>query len=835
MMKRHIFFHLSAFLCVLAGLLAACADDLDKSGQGSIVDDSNLVETRLAINVTAMSTNVETRADANDKLGEITPEEKQGTAAERKIDNIWVFQFDAATEKLLITPRYYDISDKDTIPDETTGLYADVLLKPDVASIVYVVANTGSSTWARNAQKFATLTALKEQALPNPGYKAVNVGEEPTDLSLPMEGGAENVTPTKGRTINVKVTRMYAKMEIYIEDFPKTLVFVGVDVARIPHYCRVGTLATADPSDAATYPITSGSDWNTCPFSPGTKDSDGKYTGKMVIYLPENLQGRTTNSSADAARKTEDAPNDNALRVDFVANYVDIFTGEELERGRHYRVYPGANNYNDYNIKRNFIYRVKLNIYTDLYDYDVPSSNCFVVKPDQQLAFLPYYRTEEGGGYKFTDYLDAEGDDESKKINNSDNKLENVKIIWQTKDAIGDNSKGDLVWIDRLSEADDEYHRKIHVKTGKEGNALIAAYNKAGDIIWSWHIWVTDNDPANIGNAIVYSTYAWNEQGILKDVRVPGYAIMACNLGALKYEPDNEDTVDPATHGMLYQWGRKDPFPPARSGNDAEYNDTYTGHHYDNDNRTVVGKSGKELTDKLFHSIAGGTYAKTFADAMKYSIQHPTVFLCGTNQAGAGEDHVRNTANYFNGGDWLPKGVHDNKLWGGLDPDESGDMKFHTYTHNNQACHIFDNYGSQKSIFDPCPSGWRVPPGDLWLGFTNTGYNPSRYEQINTATEVKYDAHGKALGGSGMYMYMTDWRKGVTSFFPTQGTRVPDGTILRTGSCGNYHNATTDERDRVNILHIHRSPSLFRVFETTYYMYYVKSVGGPIRCVRDHK
>jgi hypothetical protein len=34
------------------------------------------------------------------------------------------------------------------------------------------------------------------------------------------------------------------------------------------------------------------------------------------------------------------------------------------------------------------------------------------------------------------------------------------------------------------------------------GNAVIAAYNDAGTIVWSWHIWVTDDPtkPENVSN-----------------------------------------------------------------------------------------------------------------------------------------------------------------------------------------------------------------------------------------------------------------------------------------------------------------------------------------------
>lgn len=179
--------------------------------------------------------------------------------------------------------------------------------------------------------------------------------------------------------------------------------------------------------------------------------------------------------------------------------------------------------------------------------------------------------------------------------------------------------------------------------------------------------------------------------------------------------------------------------------------------------------------------------------------------------------------------------VHHETLWGGLAPQTDGTMKYldleiiDDVKHNK--VHIFDNYGDKKSIFDPCPSGWRVPPGDLWLGFTSTGKNPgsdTQYHIINTSTPIN-------TSDAGMYMHVNGWKEGAKTFFPLQGTRVPDGRIIRYAECGNYHNATTDIDQRVNILHIHNNGSLFRVFETGYYMYYVKSTGGPIRCVRDHK
>lgn len=840
-MKKHIYSILFWVGALLTGVLPSCTDDLIENQSDDIVtvDDTDLVEAGISLNVAAMSAGTvssTTRAGDNENY-------MQGTDAERRIDNIWVFQFDATSRKLLITPRYYDISALEASPDEEegNGQEVKVLLKPDVESIVYVVANTGVSDWA-TASDSPTLDSVMHKSLPQPDFIPVKVNGDlaVAGRRIPMEGASETVTPQNNGTINVKVTRMFAKVEISIGYIPETLDITDVQVGNIPDYCRVSSLDLDDENDRqpANYPT--GTDWMQYSFKP--KDDDGKY-GTMVIYLPENLQGQLERANPnDQGHKTSQAFAD-ALYLNFIADYKNLFTGNVEDAGRSYVFYPGANDYSDYNIKRNNIYKVTLDIYTDRYNTPTPSSNCFVVKPGQLLSFLPYYRTEEGGGYKFTDYLNPVV--ETLSINDSTKMTENVRIIWQTKDAIGDNTKGDKVWIDRAGTDDDTRKRKIYVRAGEEGNALIAAFNKAGEILWSWHIWVTSNEPANLSSAVVYSTYAWNETGIITSIRVPGYAIMPCNLGALRYEPQKSNFttsgVDPDTHGMLYQWGRKDPFPPARKGDNVPYNDEYTGTHYGNDNTTPVTKTSDPDGNYLFHTLPAKNLTATTNNAIKYTIKHPTVFLCGTKEANQSETYIGQSASYLNNGDWREK--HDDKLWGGKVP-STGGMKYLTI---KSGVHIFDNYGDQKSIFDPCPTGWRVPPGDLWLGFTSTGIDPRTMYEVNT-DKGKNDTYLTYENGNkdkrrfpGMYMYMTGWQSGETVFFPTQGTLTPDGRIMRTGSCGNYHNATTDLNNRVNILHVHNDQydksglPLFHVFETQYRFYYVKSCGGPVRCVRDHK
>lgn len=153
------------------------------------------------------------------------------------------------------------------------------------------------------------------------------------------------------------------------------------------------------------------------------------------------------------------------------------------------------------------------------------------------------------------------------------------------------------------------------------GNAVIAVMDSNGTILWSWHIWVADWDveatAQNYGNGII---------------------MMDRNLGALNIA-DN----DSRSYGLMYQWGRKDPFvAPVSENNFAQTTPANTLSSVDN-----------------------------IAD-YDYSIQNPRVALRGS---------------------W----DNNNNLW--------------------------DN---EKTIYDPCPAGWRVPDGSNnspWASIREMGWN----------------------------------------------------------------------------------------------------------------
>ena len=79
----------------------------------------------------------------------------------------------------------------------------------------------------------------------------------------------------------------------------------------------------------------------------------------------------------------------------------------------------------------------------------------------------------------------------------------------------------------------------------QEGNALVAAKDEDGTIVWSWHIWVTKQTFANLTTVTTKDVSKHN---------VHTYQVTNVNLGWVG---------DPVSRGTntFYQWGRKDPFP----------------------------------------------------------------------------------------------------------------------------------------------------------------------------------------------------------------------------------------------------------------------------------
>lgn len=121
-------------------------------------------------------------------------------------------------------------------------------------------------------------------------------------------------------------------------------------------------------------------------------------------------------------------------------------------------------------------------------------------------------------------------------------------------------------------------------ETFRKGNAVITA-NGGGHTLWSWHIWLTDQPQGQ--------RYDNNGRYTV--------TMMDRNLGATSATPEDAGTI-----GLLYQWGRKDPF--LNYGNLSCYGNS-------------VAKSTAEWPSPITSTSSTGT--------IEYAVEHPTTFIIG--------------------------------------------------------------------------------------------------------------------------------------------------------------------------------------------------------------
>ena len=172
----------------------------------------------------------------------------------------------------------------------------------------------------------------------------------------------------------------------------------------------------------------------------------------------------------------------------------------------------------------------------DILDLDTEgSANCYIVT--------------EAGGYKF----------KAVKGNNPLLFVEepaDAQVLWETWNDDSEVTPGSV--LASASYAEDFVI--IHTpETLHPGNAVVAVLNEDGDILWSWHIWI----PATPVETAAYG-------GIM------GADLMDRNLGALVATAATDSQIDILSYGMVYQWGRKDPFTAAGAFNSSTQA-TYAG------------------------------------------------------------------------------------------------------------------------------------------------------------------------------------------------------------------------------------------------------------------
>ena len=197
-----------------------------------------------------------------------------------------------------------------------------------------------------------------------------------------------------------------------------------------------------------------------------------------------------------------------------------------------------------------------------------------------------------------------------------------LSVLWESFGNSNYLNPGSLI---ALTDHKDGY---VYFKTNStyyEGNAVIAAHDADGRILWSWHVWMTNDE--------IKSHVHTNRAGTMMDR----------NLGALSADPKDRTL----TFGLLYQWGRKDPF---LSGSNAGNSSSFVP--------DVCRSTNESMWTYVQSDQSTGT--------IQYTIENPMTFI---------------TSNYENY-DW-----------------------YYTGDYNSDVT----RWAERKTIYDPCPPGWKLP------------------------------------------------------------------------------------------------------------------------------
>ena len=322
-------------------------------------------------------------------------------------------------------------------------------------------------------------------------------------------------------------------------------------------------------------------------------------------------------------------------------------------------------------------------VYTDL--SAAGTANCYLV--------------QGAGNYKFRSV-----------IGNTDATVGNVKsveVLWESFGTDEMPNVGDLI---ASADYKDGYIRFSTPENFRDGNAVIAAKNSKGMILWSWHIWCAEE--------------GWQEQVYYNDAGT----MMDRNLGATSATPGKIGTI-----GLMYQWGRKDPFMGAS---------TFTSNTL---------------------ALSTGTWSAASGGSVALAEVNPTTFYTNTN---------------LPSGSWL----------------------------------------SEKTAYDPCPTGWRVPDG----GENGVWANAMMKTDFFTDGSLKMDEGFNFSNAVGEYDMI---------YYPLSGYRHDDnGSLSSVGDFGEYWSCSTYS------LYGYQAYSLYFYGQGHVYLVFTsnRAYGNSVRCQKEN-
>lgn len=319
------------------------------------------------------------------------------------------------------------------------------------------------------------------------------------------------------------------------------------------------------------------------------------------------------------------------------------------------------------------------------------------------------------------------------KSNTANANIDGAKIVW--------SDEKDLVTSPTIAHVGGDGYLDFEVKQSdiKSGNAVVAV-TKGNTVVWSWLLWFAPKSALNkievtnhqgVKYNFTEETLGWKPNGEVTTYNAPRTVKVKveqtiANSGAKLFTVINITQNNGGKKegiSTLYQFGRKDALP----GTDTFY--PTNSYSFDNTN---VGHGGRSLG---------------------YAIQHPENMFIYTG--------------YYSY-DWC------NAIY------------YNLWSANNTTLGFNDN-AVVKTVYDPCPVGFKMPASNAFTGFTSNGQYQSGAANINVDGTADSQAKFSAAYGHNFY---TNSSKSATIFFPASGYRInSDGSLSSVGGFGSYWSA----------------------------------------------
>lgn len=309
---------------------------------------------------------------------------------------------------------------------------------------------------------------------------------------------------------------------------------------------------------------------------------------------------------------------------------------------------------------------------------------------------------------------------------------------------------------------------RIREQTLAEGNAVVAVRNSAKTILWSWHIWVTPYK-SNFYNGVVsfetktghtygFAPYnlGWCEPHVAQDSRK--FELQAL-IDMSAYGINEKKTVSiPGTFTLMkfkasdggdntyYQWGRKDPMLGGIYNADTPIykyrkpSNKPPKPEWDSDEFTM---ENKQIFNQYKHKQDGIDYSfrKNPGDLVDdsheasrgvtigYAIQHPYMFITNSYENANPRDEETGNPDAFNYRNhwhipykdhpeisYLSDGTH--ILFNAWNAKATAPGLQYSSTPKDEE-KVQNAKTVTKSVYDPCPPGFKMPPIDALFSINN--------------------------------------------------------------------------------------------------------------------